>query len=148
MSGLDSDAFDLLAVLAVALAVLAGAVLVAAGARRSPVAAAVAVLVLPLIAVYAYTGLPLPWTQLPFSVGQVLLEVTLSVPGVGSLLAQLPFGGFTLSEATLERAVTLHHAVVALGGVALCGTVERDTRARGGAGRPSRDGGRHVRSIR
>jgi quinol-cytochrome oxidoreductase complex cytochrome b subunit len=56
-------------------------------------------------------------------VGQTLVELTLSVPALGGLLAQLLFGGFTLSQATLERAVTLHYAVVTLAGLAWCGTV-------------------------
>jgi quinol-cytochrome oxidoreductase complex cytochrome b subunit len=127
-------ASDALRYLFVALAVLAGAAVVAAGARRSPVAGAVALLALPLVAVYAYTGLLLPWTQLSFSVGQVLVELALWVPVVGSLLAQLLFGGFTLSQATLERAFTLHYAVVAVAGLALCAAAATF------AGDPTRDG--------
>lgn len=110
---------DPLRYLFVALAVLAGGGVVAAGARRSVVAGAAALLVLPAVAVYAYTGVLLPWSQVSFTVGQALVELTLSVPVVGGLLAQLLFGGFTLSQTTLERAFTLHYAVVALAGLAL-----------------------------
>lgn len=115
-------ATDALRYLLVGSAVLAGVVVVAVGARRSPTAGVAGLLALPLVGVYAYTGLLLPWTQLSFSVGQTLVELTLAVPGLGGLLAQLLFGGFTLSQATLERAFTLHYAVVVLAGLACCGT--------------------------
>jgi quinol-cytochrome oxidoreductase complex cytochrome b subunit len=126
-------ATDALRVLLVGAAALAGAVVVAAGARRSPLAGVGALLALPLVAVYAYTGLLLPWTQVSFTVGQTLVELTLSVPVVGPPLAQLLFGGFTLSQATLDRAFTLHYAVVVLAGLACCAvlatTVARATAA-------------------
>lgn len=116
-------AADALRYLLVALALPATGAVLAVAARRSPVAGVAALLALPVVAVYAYTGLLLPWTQVSFVVGQTLVELTLWVPVVGGFLAQLLFAGFTLSQATLERAFTLHYAVVALAGLALTGAV-------------------------
>ncbi|MFC5368336.1 cytochrome b N-terminal domain-containing protein [Salinirubrum litoreum] len=112
---------DALRHLLVGSAVLAGVLVVAVGVRRSPTAGVAALLVLPPVGVYAYTGLLLPWTRLSFWVGQTLVELTLTVPVVGGVLAQLLFAGVTLSQATLERAFVLHYAVVALAGLACCG---------------------------
>jgi quinol-cytochrome oxidoreductase complex cytochrome b subunit len=114
-------ATDALRYLLVALALPATGAVLAVAARRSPATGVAALLAPPVVAVYAYTGLLLPWTQVSFVVGQTLVELTLWVPAVGDLLAQLLFGGFTLSQATLDRAFTLHYAAVALGGLAWCG---------------------------
>lgn len=82
-----------------------------------------AVLGTPLVFVYIFTGLVLPWTQLSFTLGQLVLESALSVPVVGSQLAYSLFGGFTLTQATLERAVGYHYAVVAVGWLVFAGLV-------------------------
>jgi hypothetical protein len=111
--------------LLVGTAVVAGTAVLAVGVRRSPTAGFAALLALPVVAVYAYTGVLLPWTQASFALGQRLVELTLAVPVVGSSAARLLFGGFTLSQATLDRAFALHYAVVALAGLAVCSTVAR-----------------------
>lgn len=74
-----------------------------------------AVLSLPLVALYAYTGLLLPWTQLSFSLGRVGLELLLAVPVLGDPAATALFGGPTLGRATLRTAFRYHYALVALG---------------------------------
>ncbi|WP_348607814.1 cytochrome b N-terminal domain-containing protein [Halobaculum rarum] len=91
---------------------------VASGSPAAGLAAAVAV---PLAALYAYTGLLLPWTQLSFVLGQAGVELALSVPLVGEPVARALFGGFTLSEATLEHAFRIHYAIVAVAVVAVLG---------------------------
>ena len=93
---------------AVALAVALGVV----GPRRYAVGAVASV---PLVALYAYTGLLLPWTQFSFYLGQTGLELVLRLPFVGEPLAVALFGGFTLGEATLRAAFRYHYAVVGLG---------------------------------
>ena len=80
-----------------------------------PLYAVGGVLSLPLVALYGYTGLLLPWTQLSFFLGQFGLELLLSVPILGEPLAAALFGGFTLGQATLQIAFRYHYAVVALG---------------------------------
>ncbi|MFD1598629.1 cytochrome b N-terminal domain-containing protein [Halobellus rarus] len=84
------------------------------GLARRPVYAVGAVLSVPLAALYAYTGLLLPWTQLSFSIGQFGLELLLAVPVLGEPLATALFGGFTLGQATLQASFRYHYAVVAL----------------------------------
>jgi hypothetical protein len=91
------------------------------GATGRPRYVAVGVLATPVALVYSYTSLVLPWTQLSFWVGQVTVETLLTVPGAGPRLAQGLVGGFTLSQTTLERAHTLHRAVVWLTVLALAG---------------------------
>lgn len=91
------------------------------GATGRPRYVAVGVLATPVALVYSYTSLVLPWTQLSFWVGQVAVETLLTVPGAGPGLAQGLVGGFTLSQTTLERAHTLHRAVVWLTVLALAG---------------------------
>ena len=93
---------------AVALAVALGVV----GPRRYAVGAVAS---MPLVALYAYTGLLLPWTQFSFYLGQTGLELVLRFPFVGEPLAVALFGGFTLGEATLRAAFRYHYAVVGLG---------------------------------
>ncbi|KTG09796.1 cytochrome B6 [Haloprofundus marisrubri] len=57
---------------------------------------------------FGYTGYLLPWDQLAFWAGQIGVEMALSVPLIGEWAAQLVFGGFTLSQATLQRMYILH----------------------------------------
>jgi quinol-cytochrome oxidoreductase complex cytochrome b subunit len=57
---------------------------------------------------FGYSGYLLPWDQLAFWAGQIGVEMALSVPLIGEWLAQLVFGGFTLTQATLQRMYLLH----------------------------------------
>ena len=57
---------------------------------------------------FGYTGYLLPWSQLSFWAGQIGLEMALSIPLAGEWVAQLVFGGFRLSQATLQRMYILH----------------------------------------
>ena len=93
-------------------AVAVGIALGVVGPRRYAVGAVVST---PFVALYAYTGLLLPWTQLSFYLGQRGLELVLGIPFVGEPLAAALFGGFTLGEATLRTAFRYHYAVVGLG---------------------------------
>src|SRR6056297_4321313 len=61
-----------------------------------------------LTMVFGYTGYLLPWSQLSFWAGQIGVEMSLSIPLIGEWVAQLMFGGFTLSQATLQRMYILH----------------------------------------
>jgi len=87
----------------------------AAGVVYRPAYAVGAVLSVPIVVAYAYTGLLLPWTELSFTLGQLGLELLLGVPAAGEPAATALFGGFTLSQATLQRAFRLHYAIVGLG---------------------------------
>ncbi|WP_049986712.1 cytochrome b N-terminal domain-containing protein [Halobellus rufus] len=84
-----------------------------------------AVISVPFVALYAYTGLLLPWTQLSFTLGQVGIEGALSVPGVGDSLAAVLFGGTTLTQATLRISFRYHYAFVALSLVGVAAAVGR-----------------------
>jgi cytochrome b6 len=57
---------------------------------------------------FGYTGYLLPWDQLAFWAGQIGIEMAQSVPLAGEWAAQLIFGGFSLSQATLQRMYILH----------------------------------------
>ena len=61
-----------------------------------------------LTMVFGYTGYLLPWDQLAFWAGQIGVKMALSVPIAGEWAAQLVFGGFTLTQATLQRMYILH----------------------------------------
>jgi quinol-cytochrome oxidoreductase complex cytochrome b subunit len=61
-----------------------------------------------LTMVFGYTGYLLPWDQLAFWAGQIGVEMSLSIPLIGEWIAQLLFGGFTLSGSTLKRMYILH----------------------------------------
>lgn len=89
------------------------------GVLRETLHPAVLVVSLPLATLYAYTGLLLPWTQLSFRLGQVGVELALSVPVVGGTIAQLLFAGFTLTQATLERAYLLHRLTLVAAAAAI-----------------------------
>jgi quinol-cytochrome oxidoreductase complex cytochrome b subunit len=95
------------------------------GLADRPLYAVGAVLSLPLAALYAYTGLLLPWTQLSFSLGQAGLELLLAVPVLGEPLATALFGGVTLGQATLRASFRYHYAIVALGVVGVAAAVAR-----------------------
>ncbi|WP_435062549.1 cytochrome b N-terminal domain-containing protein [Halobaculum sp. EA56] len=109
------------AALALAAALAALFVLARAVASGGPAAGVAAAAAVPLAALYAYTVLLLPWTQFSFALGRAGVELALSVPLVGGSLARALFGGFTLSQATLEHAFRVHYAVVAVAALALLG---------------------------
>jgi quinol-cytochrome oxidoreductase complex cytochrome b subunit len=58
--------------------------------------------------VFGYTGYLLPWDQLAYWAGTIGVNMSLSIPLVGEWVAQLLFGGFTLTQATLQRMYILH----------------------------------------
>ncbi|WP_416839028.1 cytochrome b [Haloferax sp. DFSO52] len=66
------------------------------------------IVLISLTMVFGYTGYLLPWDQLAFWAGQIGVEMSLSVPLAGEWVAQLLFGGFTLSQATLQRMYIIH----------------------------------------
>ncbi|MFB6173822.1 MAG: cytochrome bc complex cytochrome b subunit [Halobacteriales archaeon] len=66
------------------------------------------IVLISLTMVFGYTGYLLPWDQLAFWAGQIGVEMSLSIPLLGDWVAQLLFGGFTLSQATLQRMYILH----------------------------------------
>ncbi|WP_224332415.1 cytochrome b [Haloprofundus halobius] len=66
------------------------------------------IILISLTMVFGYTGYLLPWDQLAYWAGQIGVEMALSVPLVGEWAAQLLFGGFTLSQATLQRMYIIH----------------------------------------
>ncbi|MGQ4555771.1 cytochrome b N-terminal domain-containing protein [Halobellus sp. GM3] len=66
------------------------------------------IVLISLTMVFGYTGYLLPWDQLAFWAGQIGVEMALSVPLAGEWAAQLLFGGFSLSQATLQRMYILH----------------------------------------
>jgi quinol-cytochrome oxidoreductase complex cytochrome b subunit len=66
------------------------------------------IVLISLTMVFGYTGYLLPWDQLAFWAGQIGVEMSLSIPLIGEWVAQLMFGGFTLSQATLQRMYILH----------------------------------------
>ncbi|SIQ99651.1 Cytochrome b/b6/petB [Haladaptatus litoreus] len=66
------------------------------------------IILISLTMVFGYTGYLLPWDQLAFWAGQIGVEMSLSVPLIGEWVAQLLFGGFSLSQATLQRMYILH----------------------------------------
>ena len=94
-----------------ALAVLAVALGVVAAAVRGPIYAPLPVLALPLVVVYGYTGLLLPWTQLSFVLAQGSTGMLLSVPVVGEPLATGLLGDVGLTQRTLRTAFRYHYAI-------------------------------------
>jgi len=68
----------------------------------------IGIVLISLTMVFGYTGYLLPWDQLAFWAGQIGVEMALSVPIAGEWAAQLVFGGFTLTQATLQRMYILH----------------------------------------
>ena len=68
----------------------------------------IGIVLISLTMVFGYTGYLLPWDQLAFWAGQIGVEMSLSIPLIGEWVAQLMFGGFTLSQSTLQRMYILH----------------------------------------
>lgn len=66
------------------------------------------IVLISLTMVFGYSGYLLPWDQLSYWAGQIGVEMALSVPLVGEWVAQLIFGGYSLSQATLMRMYILH----------------------------------------
>ncbi|WP_129114979.1 cytochrome b [Halegenticoccus tardaugens] len=66
------------------------------------------IVLISLTMVFGYTGYLLTWDQLAFWAGQIGVEMSLSIPLAGEWVAQLLFGGFTLTQATLQRMYILH----------------------------------------
>jgi len=114
-AGIEETIRLLLAIVAFGI-VLLGFVL---GVLQNPTYAIGVTILSPVVLLYAYTGLLLPWTQLTFYYGQVGVELLLRIPVIGGTLAGALFGGFTLSEVTLHHAFRYHYAVVSLGGIVL-----------------------------
>src|SRR6056297_502003 len=63
----------------------------------------IGILLISLTMVFGYTGYLLPWDQLSFWASQIGVEMSLSIPMIGEWVAQLMFGGFAPSAATLQR---------------------------------------------
>ncbi len=68
----------------------------------------IGIVLISLTMVFGYSGYLLPWSQLSFWAGQIGVEMSLSIPLIGEYVAQLLFGGFTPSQATLVRMYILH----------------------------------------
>jgi len=68
----------------------------------------IGIVLISLTMVFGYTGYLLPWDQLAFWAGQIGVEMSLSIPLAGEWAAQLLFGGFSLSQATLQRMYIIH----------------------------------------
>ena len=68
----------------------------------------IGILLISLTMVFGYTGYLLPWDQLSFWASQIGVEMSLSIPMIGEWVAQLMFGGFAPSAATLQRMYILH----------------------------------------
>ncbi|MFB6206132.1 MAG: cytochrome bc complex cytochrome b subunit [Haloglomus sp.] len=68
----------------------------------------IGIVLISLTMVFGYTGYLLPWDQLAYWAGTIGVNMALSIPLAGEWVAQLLFGGFTLSQATLQRMYILH----------------------------------------
>ena len=68
----------------------------------------IGIVLISLTMVFGYSGYLLPWNQLSYWAGQIGVEMALSIPLAGELTAQLLFGGFTLTQATLQLIYILH----------------------------------------
>ncbi|PSP82097.1 cytochrome B6 [Halobacteriales archaeon QS_1_68_17] len=68
----------------------------------------IGIVLISLTMVFGYTGYLLPWDQLAYWAGTIGVNMSLSIPLVGEWVAQLLFGGFTLTQATLQRMYILH----------------------------------------
>ncbi|WP_459195006.1 cytochrome b [Halosimplex sp. J119] len=68
----------------------------------------IGIVLISLTMVFGYTGYLLPWDQLAFWAGQIGVEMALSIPLIGEWAAQLLFGGFTLSQSTVQRMYIIH----------------------------------------
>ncbi|MFB6164932.1 MAG: cytochrome bc complex cytochrome b subunit [Haloarculaceae archaeon] len=68
----------------------------------------IGIVLISLTMVFGYTGYLLPWDQLSYWAGTIGVNMALSIPLAGEWVAQLLFGGFTLSQATLQRMYIIH----------------------------------------
>jgi len=68
----------------------------------------IGIILISLTMVFGYTGYLLPWDQLAYWAGTIGVNMALSIPLIGEWVAQLLFGGFSLSQATLQRMYILH----------------------------------------
>ncbi|SDF94264.1 cytochrome b [Halorientalis regularis] len=68
----------------------------------------IGIVLISMTMVFGYSGYLLPWNQLSYWAGQIGVEMALSIPLAGEWTAQLLFGGFTLTQATLQRMYILH----------------------------------------
>ena len=57
----------------------------------------------------AFLGCVLPWGQISFCGGPVITNFCSAIPYVGSDIVQWIWGGFSLSNATLNRFFSLHY---------------------------------------
>lgn len=89
------------------------------GVMYRPVYAVGCLLALPVVVVYAVSGLLLPWNQLAFYTGQQVLDGLLAVPIVGEQLITIFLGGPELSQRSLRLAFRYHYAIVGIGLVGL-----------------------------
>ncbi|MFQ6054172.1 MAG: cytochrome bc complex cytochrome b subunit [Candidatus Bathyarchaeia archaeon] len=62
-----------------------------------------------------FTGYLLPWDQLGFWASTIGLEITKSIPLVGEVLANVGFGGTSLSARTLTRMYLFHWVLAGMG---------------------------------
>lgn len=105
---------------------LAGLVLVAVAVAtvrvglRSRAGVAVALSGTLVAAVYALTGLILPWDQVSYWLARGLVDAVAAVPLAGRTLARLAFGDVTVGQELYVRAYLLHYGIVlALAGLAV-----------------------------
>ena len=68
----------------------------------------IGIVLISLTMIFGYSGYLLPWSQLSFWAGQIGVEMSLSIPLIGEYVAQLLFGGFTVTQSTLVRMYILH----------------------------------------
>ena len=68
----------------------------------------IGIVLISLTMVFGYTGYLLPWDQLAYWAGTIGVNMSLAIPLIGEWVAQLLFGGFSLSQATLQRMYILH----------------------------------------
>lgn len=94
---------------------------------------AAALALLPVVWLYALTGLLLPWDQTAFWAGTRTLDVLLAVPTVGEPLANALFGGETLSQQSHALATQYHAALLALAGASVAAGATRRWKPRNSA---------------
>ncbi|WP_330632591.1 cytochrome b [Halocatena halophila] len=66
------------------------------------------IVLISLTLVFGYSGYLLTFDQLAFWASQIGVEMALSIPLLGEWAAQLVFGGFTPSAATIQRMYLMH----------------------------------------
>ncbi len=65
--------------------------------------------------VLGFSGYLLPWDQLGFWASTIGLKITKSIPMVGETLANIAFGGTSLSARTLTRMYLFHWILAGAG---------------------------------